>query len=150
MREQLPLAEVTISDGSRTETVVAEVARTSEDQQQGLMCRASVPEGTGMLFIFNEPRPGGFWMFNTYAPLDIIFANETQAIAAIAMEPCPREDGETDEEWPERCSAAAAEYRPDGQYTAALELPQGWLASHDFATGEPETLTIGYELLDNS
>ena len=143
-RQQLDLTEVIISDGSRTATVTAETARTPEEQQQGLMCRQSVPGGTGMVFLFGGPRSGGFWMFNTYAPLDIIFENSGTAIDIIAMEPCPRRGGESETEWRARCSTAAAEYRPAGQYTAAIELPQGWLESRGFSIDNPQDVAVEY------
>jgi uncharacterized membrane protein (UPF0127 family) len=143
-RQQLELTEVTISDGARSADILAEVARTPNEQQQGLMCRSSVPEGTGMVFLFDGPRSGGFWMYNTYAPLDIIFANGDEAIAVFPMEPCPRSAGEPDAAWSGRCSGAAAGYRPQWQYTSALELPQGWLESKGFSTDNPQAITLEY------
>ena len=149
-QEQLPLTDVTISDGTRSVDIVAETARTGSQQQQGLMCRSSVPENTGMVFLFDGPRSGGFWMFNTYSPLDIIFANETQAVAIISMEPCPRDGGENDTAWRNRCSAAAVGYHPEEQYTSALELPQGWLESQGFDTTAPATITVEYSPASDS
>ncbi|MGD2070286.1 MAG: DUF192 domain-containing protein, partial [Gemmatimonadota bacterium] len=50
------------------DTVVAEVARTAEERSRGLMYRDDVPDGTGMLFVFDRPDVQSFWMENTYVP----------------------------------------------------------------------------------
>lgn len=50
-----------------------EVATTPQQAETGLMYRTSLPEGQGMLFPFNPPRPVSFWMKNTKIPLDILF-----------------------------------------------------------------------------
>lgn len=50
-----------------------ELARTPEEQQQGLMFRESLPERTGMLFLFPEAGAHQFWMKNTMIPLDMVW-----------------------------------------------------------------------------
>ncbi len=40
-------------------------------------------EDEGMLFIFQEAGPRGFWMANTPLPLDIIFVNSKKEIVRI-------------------------------------------------------------------
>ena len=111
------------------ETVTSEVATTSAQRSQGLMCRGNVPDGSGMLFLFDQPRDGGFWMFNTYVPLDILYINASGIVIwNDTMQPCPRQSSESDNAWRSRCASRTS--RPDhglGGYTAALELPAGWL-----------------------
>ena len=71
-----------------SDTVVAEVARTPEEREQGLMYREDLPDGTGMLFVFERPEMRSFWMQNTYIPLDIAYLDASQVIVDIlAMEP---------------------------------------------------------------
>ena len=48
-----------------------EWADTPEERQMGLMNRTSLPENTGMVFVFEQNRPHCFWMKNTLIPLDI-------------------------------------------------------------------------------
>ena len=111
------------------EVVISEVAATSAQRSQGLMCRGTVADGTGMLFLFDQPRDGGFWMFNTYKPLDILYIDASGIVIwNDTMHPCPRQSTESDNVWRSRCAAGTS--RPDtsmGGYTAALELPAGWL-----------------------
>src|SRR5690606_8934481 len=44
------------------DTVVAEVAATAAERERGLMYREAVPDGTGMLFVFEDNRERAFWM----------------------------------------------------------------------------------------
>jgi uncharacterized protein len=55
------------------DTVRAEIARTDQERQRGLMFRESVPDGTGMLFVFPRAEVQGIWMKDTYVPLDVAF-----------------------------------------------------------------------------
>lgn len=52
-----------------------EVAATPEQQACGMMFRDRVPPGTGMSFPMQPPRAAGFWMENTFVPLDLIFVS---------------------------------------------------------------------------
>lgn len=144
-REQLPLADVVIRDGTRFAEFAAEMAVATAHQSQGLMCREAVPDGTGMLFIWDEERNGGFWMFNTYVPLDIIyFGAQDGTVSLIQMAPCPRNDGESDSAWVSRCGQEAEQYRPGISYTTTLELQQGWLESLGFDTDNPSTIDVSF------
>ena len=50
-----------------------EVADNDKLRSLGLMGRTDIPEGTGMLFIWNNEAYRNFWMKNTPSSLDIIF-----------------------------------------------------------------------------
>ncbi len=66
-----------------TVTINVDIADTPQEQQQGLMHRASMDEDHGMLFIFNGDTPQSFWMKNTPLPLDMIFVDSGLAIVDI-------------------------------------------------------------------
>ncbi len=144
-----PLEAITVKlkwkDGE--ETVISEVAETSAQRSQGLMCRGNVPDGFGMLFLFDQPRSGGFWMFNTYIPLDILYIDHTgKVIWNDTMQPCARQTSETDNAWRNRCASRAS--RPDpslGGYTAALELPSGWLAKSGIGPDLPGEMIVTWQ-----
>jgi uncharacterized membrane protein (UPF0127 family) len=96
-----------------------------------------------MLFFWDAESSGGFWMFNTYVPLDIIyFGNEAGEVSIREMTPCPRRDLEEDNTWRNRCSAEAAAYEPGVTYTTILELPQGWLEENGFDTANPGEIGV--------
>jgi len=53
--------------------VTVEIADDPAERAQGLMWRKDLPEGHGMLFVYEAPQPVSFWMKNTLIPLDILF-----------------------------------------------------------------------------
>jgi len=70
------------SDG-RIHRFTAEVARTPDEQAQGMMFRERIGPNEAMLFPFPTPRVASFWMKNTLIPLDIIFIRADGTIARI-------------------------------------------------------------------
>ena len=74
-----PLAaaqEETLTLTLGNETLTLEIARTPAKQEKGLMGKESLPDNSGMLFLFNPPQSVAFWMKNTPLDLDIAFINE--------------------------------------------------------------------------
>jgi uncharacterized membrane protein (UPF0127 family) len=83
---QVPL---TVQSGTGLHRFTVEVARTPEEQARGLMYRRSLADDRGMVFPYDPPRSVGFWMKNTYIPLDIIFIRPNGRIARIAANTTP-------------------------------------------------------------
>lgn len=73
---------ITTASGQALQVQV-EIADTPEERATGLMFRESLPEGTGMLFVFSGETQGSFWMKNTPIPLDMIFAKEGRVVDII-------------------------------------------------------------------
>lgn len=84
--EVMPLAVETEGGWYRFEV---EVARTPKEQSQGLMYRENMADHQGMLFHYRFPQSVGFWMKNTYIPLDLIFIQPDGTIVNIARDTEP-------------------------------------------------------------
>ena len=84
--EQMPL---TIRSGNRTHNFTVEVARTPQEQANGLMHRQSLAPDRGMIFPYSPPQDIAFWMKNTLIPLDMIFIRADGTIARIADNTVP-------------------------------------------------------------
>lgn len=110
-----------------TDTVHAEVARTSDERSRGLSHRDSVPAGTGMLFVYEQPEQRSFWMLDTYVPLDIAFIDPDLLVLDI-----------------QRMEARSTDFTESpAPFMFALEVPAGWFAEHGVAAGARPRLVFG-------
>ncbi len=111
------------------DTVVAEVARTPEQRAEGLMYRQDLPDGTGMLFVFEENEVRSFWMQNTYVPLDIAFLDPGLTVVDIQqMAPMTTDN-----------------YDSTSPAMFALEVRQGWFAERGIAVGARAQVVFGIQ-----
>jgi uncharacterized membrane protein (UPF0127 family) len=87
----LALHRNTVEIASRTGVHVftVEVADTQAARERGLMGRRELPEDRGMLFNLFKDQKVGFWMKDTYIPLDIIFIGSDGRIVSIAEDSEP-------------------------------------------------------------
>ena len=109
------------------DTVLAEVAATAEEREQGLMYRDEVPDGTGMLFVFTDSRVRSFWMANTYVALDIAYLDPSfRVVDIVAMEPLVTDS---------YASSAPAMY--------GLEVRQGWFGERGITVGAQTEIVFG-------
>ena len=67
-----------------------ELALDDSHRQYGLMFRDSLPEMSGMLFVYDRKRDLSMWMKNTFIPLDILFIDGNGKIMNIAKSAQPR------------------------------------------------------------
>ncbi len=83
--------------GTRSETVEVgsqlrfevEIADTPQEREQGLSGRSDLPEGTGMLFTYDEARTRSFWMVDMLLPIDLAWIRGDRLVAVQTLQPCP-------------------------------------------------------------
>lgn len=97
----------------------AQVAKTPEQRQIGLMHREQMPTQEGMLFVFEKPATQCFWMKNTLLPLSAAFvADDGRIVNLVDMKPKTTDS---------HCSTEPVRY--------VLEMNQGWFAKRGVAAG---------------
>jgi uncharacterized membrane protein (UPF0127 family) len=115
---QLALSKVKIEIGSKT--LIAEIAETDEEQEQGLMNRDILGKDQAMLFLFEEGSTPCFWMKDTKIPLSIAFINKDNTIVKIEdMQPLTEN---------EHCSGSPI--------VLGLEVNQGWFKDNNIKVGD--------------
>lgn len=100
-----------------------ELARTPEEQAQGLMFRESLPDKTGMLFLFADGGPHKFWMKNTMIPLDMIWMDGAGRVLFVSAQTPP-------------CKAdPCGNYGPEEPAASVLEIAGGMAAREKITPG---------------
>ena len=80
------------AEGDTLAVIDIEIADNDQKTSQGLMYRSSMPENAGMLFFMDSQRIQGFWMKNTYIPLDMIFVNSEMEVVTIHANTTPMKE----------------------------------------------------------
>ncbi|HIF73321.1 MAG TPA: DUF192 domain-containing protein [Dehalococcoidia bacterium] len=147
----LPVTDFTLSTDGIDVSLQVEIANNSSKRTQGLMCRESIPPDTGMLFTYESDRTSGFWMYNTYVPIDILFIDSSGNVSdKITMMPCPREEL-TDDDWKLKCATDASSYIPSSEWRYTLEIPADWLSSQNIGDSVVRSMNVswpGFEMDD--
>jgi uncharacterized membrane protein (UPF0127 family) len=112
---------LTITSHGKKHPFTVEVARTPEEQAQGLMYRNALDPDRGMIFPMEPPRQASFWMKNTLIPLDMIFIRADGTIANIAANTVP---------------LSLQPVYSDGEIAAVLEIAGGRSAEVGIAAGD--------------
>lgn len=120
------MARIQTAAGGPVE-IQLEVADTPESRSMGLSRRPSLPEGSGMLFIFVVDQQGPFWMKDTLIPLSIAFIAADGRILEIQdMAPMTEEL-----------------HRPAQSYRYALEVNQGFFSRNGVNPGDQVEIQLG-------
>jgi uncharacterized protein len=109
---------LTGNDGTAVQ-ITAEMARTESERNNGYMFRKNIPNGTGMLFLFDRDQMLSFWMKNTPHPLSIAFIDAHGCIRDIF----------------DMTPYSLVNINSTVNVRYALEVPQGWFARTGITTG---------------
>lgn len=120
-KSKLPTKELMIkrSDGIYV-TVEAEFAIEEEERNYGFMNRKKIPDGTGMLFVFERDQILSFWMKNTPHPLSIAYLDSEGEIKNIY----------------DMVPYSLAPIKSTVSVRYALEVPQGWFKKAGIRVGD--------------
>lgn len=117
-----PKGILKIYQKDKTLEIPIEIADREELHSFGLMFRKDISWNFGMLFIFEKDVNYGFWMRNTYVPLEIAFIDSNKTIFNIQkMFPCNDE----------QCKI----YYSPKPYRYALEVKMGFFKKFGFKEG---------------
>jgi len=112
----------------RLEPAVDDAARA-----KGLMDRAEIPEGGGMIFIWRDAAMRRFWMKNCLVPIDLLFVDPrgfVTAVHAMPIEP-PRGEDESEFEYEARLPGYSSRF--PARY--AIEVPAGTIEALGLRAG---------------
>jgi uncharacterized protein len=125
----LPKGTLRVATATGPATLQVEVAADGYSRGKGLMNRPRLAPDAGMVFVFQSPRSGGFWMKNTVIPLSIAFWDRSGRILKLLdMAPCEADP----------CPI----YYPGVIYTRAVEANRGWFDSHGVRPGDRVVLSV--------
>jgi len=125
--QPLPTGTLTFDTAKGPIRMPVEIADTPASRREGLMGRTSLPADAGMVFLFDEPGDGGFWMKDTLIPLSIAFwGQDGRILTMLDMEPCRADP----------CPI----YPPGVTYIGAVEANRGYFEQHGIAKGDSVVL----------
>ena len=111
------------TDGSVCE-LCTYIARTRQEQEQGLMAVTDLGGYDGMMFAFDQSRPEPFWMKDTVMALSAAwFAPDGAFVASVDMAPCAPS------------VPVCPNYGPPDPALHVLEVPQGALSRLQIGPG---------------
>jgi len=102
-------------------SIAVEVADTEVLREQGLSGRSDIPDGKGMLFVFDTDGLWSIWMKDMRFPIDIVWADADGKVITVANNVAP-------ETYPEVFS-------PSLPARYVLELPAGFAAAQGIVEG---------------
>lgn len=117
-----------VVDGEQRGELSVEVANNNNEIRRGLMERESLPNGTGMLFVYGSASQKRFWMKNTLVPLDIIFVDSELRVVNVEHA-SPGFEGE-------RTCSNPDYYCSDGPAQFVVEAERGYANRTGISSGD--------------
>ncbi len=110
-----------IQEGRDVITLDIEIADTDSSRNRGLMERLSLPDKSGMLFVFEQSSLQGFYMANTPMSLDFFFIGEDSVIVNTVKYAPP---------------LSLDTIASTGPVLWVLEVPAGFIDTHGLVAGD--------------
>lgn len=120
-KSKLQKTKLTIKKADKTEvSLIAEIAKTPKEREFGFMERKNIPDGTGMIFVFEKDQILSFWMKNTPHPLSIAYIDSNGKIRNLY----------------DMTPFSLSPVVSTNSVRYALEVPQGWFAKEGITIGD--------------
>lgn len=101
------------------------LAKTDKEKRIGLSEKKSLPENSGMLFVFEKPDYYSFWMKEMQFPIDIIFIKENKIVTIYADLKPPKTQDES-----------LPIYKPAEPADMVLEINSGLAQKYNLKKGD--------------
>ena len=115
-----------------------EIAATSQERSRGLSGRESLPDSSGMLFVYDSSRTPSFWMKDMLIPLDFVWIGEDCSVADLHTDVPPPPPGTP--------TGSLPTYQPGSPVRYVLEINAGKIAEFEIEIGDP----VSFEGVDVS
>lgn len=112
-----------------TVTLNVEIADTDKLRRLGLSGRSSLPDNTGMLFVFPQSFHHTFWMNDMKFDLDFIWINQGQVVQIHELVPAPANS-----------KGVPKIINPDVNIDMVLEVPAGFVLQNKIQVGDKVVL----------
>jgi len=123
----VPTAQIQVGSNN----VAVKLAKSIEEQRQGLSGVSVLGENDGMLFVFQSKSQTPFWMKDMLIPLDMIWITDGKVVQVDADIPFP----------PAGIPESGLKlYIPDSPANYVLEVNAGWAKSHNVKVGDSVTI----------
>lgn len=120
-KSKLQKTEITFIRSDNSEiSIIAEIAKTQEEKKLGYMKRKNIPDGTGMIFIFEKDEILSFWMKDTPHPLSIAYIDKNGIIRDIF----------------DMTPFSLSSIVSNSSVRYAIEVPQGWYEKNNVKIGD--------------
>ena len=106
-----------------------EIAATSQERSRGLSGRESLPDLSGMLFVYDSARTPSFWMKEMLIPLDFVWIGEDCSVVDLHTDVPPPPPGTS--------TGSLPNYRPSSPVRYVLEINAGDVAELGIEVGDP-------------
>ena len=122
-------------DGSRFEV---EIAATPAERSRGLSGRESLPDSSGMLFVYESARTPSFWMKEMLIPLDFVWIGDDCSVVDLRTDVPPPAPGTS--------TGSLPRYRPGSPVRYVFEINAGKVDELGIEVGDP----VSFEDIDVS